>query len=149
MIGDAWTFVDPVFSSGVYLAMDNGLRAAELIDIALADPAREKSLQAQYGKRLRRGIRVFSWFIYRFNSPVMRMLFARPRNILKVEQGVISMLAGDVFDNAPVRRRLYLFKFIYAMTGLFNWRAWRAELAERERQNKSQFSGGNTPVDAA
>ena len=52
-------------------------------------------------------------------------------------------------DNAPVRRRLYLFKFIYAMTGLFNWRAWRAELAERERQNKLPFSGGNTPVDAA
>jgi len=149
MIGDAWAFVDPVFSSGVYLAMDNGLRAAELIDASLANPALEKGLQAAYGKRVRRGVRVFSWFIYRFNSPVMRMLFARPRNVLKVEQGVISMLAGDVFDNAPVRRRLYLFKFIYAMTGLFNWRAWRAELAERERQNRAQFSGGNTPLDAA
>lgn len=136
MIGDAWAFVDPVFSSGVYLAMDNGIEAAALIEAALADPSREASLQASYARRVRRGVRVFSWFIYRFNSPVMRMLFARPRNILKVEQGVISMLAGDVFDSAPVRRRLYLFKFIYAMTGLFNWRAWRAELAERHRQNR-------------
>ena len=66
---------------------------------------------------------------------------------LKVEQGVISMLAGDVFDSGPVMRRLHLFKAIYAATGLANFKRWWADLRERRRQSTSQFSGGTTPVD--
>jgi flavin-dependent dehydrogenase len=147
MVGDAFAFVDPVFSSGVYLAMHSGKHAAALVDAILKDPAREQALQQDFEKRIRRGVRVFSWFIYRFNSPVMRSLFAAPRNVFKVEQGVISMLAGDVFDSGPVMRRLHLFKAIYAATGLANFRRWRDDLRERRRQSASQFTGGNTPVD--
>ncbi|MBL8301004.1 MAG: tryptophan 7-halogenase [Rhodanobacteraceae bacterium] len=147
MVGDAFAFVDPVFSSGVYLAMHSGKHAAALVDAILKHPAREAALQAAFEKRIRRGVRVFSWFIYRFNSPVMRSLFATPRNVLKVEQGVISMLAGDVFDSGPVMRRLHLFKAIYAATGLANFRRWWSDLRERRRQSASQFTGGTTPVD--
>ena len=147
MVGDAFAFVDPVFSSGVYLAMHSGKHAASLVDAILKNPAQETALQAAFEKRIRRGVRVFSWFIYRFNSPVMRSLFAAPRNVLKVEQGVISMLAGDVFDSGPVMRRLHLFKAIYAATGLANFRRWWNDLRERRRQSTSQFTGGTTPVD--
>ncbi len=147
MVGDAYAFVDPVFSSGVYLAMHSGKHAAALVDDILRNPQREAALQQAFEKRIRRGVRVFSWFIYRFNSPVMRSLFAAPRNVLKVEQGVISMLAGDVFDSGPVMRRLHLFKAIYAATGLANFRRWWSDLRERRRQSATQFTGGNTPVD--
>ncbi|HJT97831.1 MAG TPA: NAD(P)/FAD-dependent oxidoreductase [Rhodanobacteraceae bacterium] len=149
MVGDAFAFVDPVFSSGVYLAMQSGREAAALVDAALRDPAREASLQAAFAQRIRRGVKVFSWFIYRFNSPVMRGLFASPRNIWRVEDGVISMLAGDVFDNEPVRRRLHLFKLIYAIGGLIALPRFLADLANRKRQARYAFSGGNTPVDPA
>ncbi|WP_386069308.1 NAD(P)/FAD-dependent oxidoreductase [Tahibacter sp. UC22_41] len=147
LVGDAYAFVDPVFSSGVYLAMHSGAHAAELIDEALKNPAREAALQKAFEKRMQRGVRVFSWFIYRFNSPVMRKLFAAPRNLFKLEQGVISMLAGDVFDSGPVLRRLHLFKTLYAAASLFDFRRWREDLRERRRQNASVFSGGNTPLD--
>lgn len=147
MVGDAFAFVDPVFSSGVYLAMHSGKHAAALVDDILRNPQREAALQQDFEKRIRRGVRVFSWFIYRFNSPVMRSLFASPRNVLKVEQGVISMLAGDVFDSGPVMRRLHLFKAIYAATGFANLRRWWSDLRERQRQSAAQFTGGNTPVD--
>jgi flavin-dependent dehydrogenase len=149
MVGDAYAFVDPVFSSGVYLAMHSGKQAAALVDEALREPAREAALQAAFTQRIRRGVRVFSWFIYRFNSPVMRTLFASPRNTWRVEEGVISMLAGDVFDSAPVMRRLHLFKLIYAIGGVFNFRRFLADLANRRRQARYSFSGGNTPVDPA
>lgn len=149
MAGDAWAFVDPVFSSGVYLAMHSGTRAGALIDAALREPQRERPLQRDFEKRIRRGVRVFSWFIYRFNSPVMRGLFASPRNIWRVEDGVISMLAGDVFDSPPVMRRLHVFKAIYAITGLMNLRRWLGELVARRRQARSTFTGGTTPVDPA
>ena len=92
---------------------------------------------------------MFSWFIYRFNSPAMRGLFSAPRNIWRVEDGVISMLAGDVFDSPAVMRRLHFFKAIYAISGLLMLPRFLADLANRRRQAKIAFSGGNTPVDPA
>jgi flavin-dependent dehydrogenase len=149
MAGDAWAFVDPVFSSGVYLAMQSGISAASLVDACLRDASAEKPLQRVYDRRIRRGVRVFSWFIYRFNSPVMRALFAQPSNHWRVEEGMVSMLAGDVFDSAPVMRRVRVFKFIYAVSSLFSWSRWRSERQERRRQARVEFSGGTTPVDPA
>ena len=149
MVGDAWAFVDPVFSSGVFLAMDGGVHAADVVDAALQDPRRERSLQKAFARRLQRGVRLFSWFIYRFNSPVMRAMFARPRNLFQVEQGVISMLAGDVFDNPRVTRKVHVFRLIYAIGSLLSLRLWLAERYARQRQARVRFSGGNTPEDAA
>ncbi len=118
MVGDAYAFVDPVFSSGVYLGMNSGEQGAAVVDGALREPAREAALQRAMEKRLRRGLKHFSWFIYRFTTPVMQSLFNHPRNIWKVEQAVISMLAGDVFDSREVLQRLRVFRAIYALTAL-------------------------------
>jgi flavin-dependent dehydrogenase len=118
MVGDAYAFVDPVFSSGVYLGMNSAEQAAEVVDGALRDPSRETALQAAMVRRLKRGLKHFQWFIYRFTTPVMRHLFNNPRNVWQVEQAVISMLAGDVFDNRKVLRRLRIFRAIYALTSL-------------------------------
>ncbi|HET6545613.1 MAG TPA: NAD(P)/FAD-dependent oxidoreductase [Rhodanobacteraceae bacterium] len=147
MVGDAYAFVDPVFSSGVYLAMHSARHAAALVDACLRDPVRETTRQRVFERRIRRGVRVFSWFIYRFNSPAMQALFARPSNVLRLEDGVVSMLAGDVFDDRAVLRRLGLFKLIYACTSLRNLRRSSAERRARRRQARYAFSGGNTPVD--
>ena len=45
MVGDAYAFVDPVFSSGVYLGMNSAEQAADVVDGALREPAREAALQ--------------------------------------------------------------------------------------------------------
>ena len=113
-----WTFVDPMFSSGVFLAMNHAEHAAEAIDQSLRAPAREAALMRALERRLTGGLREFKWFIYRFTSPTMKRLFAEPRNVLQVEQAVISMLAGDVFDARPVLWRLRVFRVIYALTTL-------------------------------
>ncbi len=89
----------------------------------------------------------FSFFIYRFNGPVMRQMFREPRNTWQLEQGVISMLAGDLFDTPRVLSRLKLFKLVYAIAALRDWRRWRAERKYRLTQARSQFTGGNTPLD--
>ncbi len=118
MVGDAYAFIDPVFSSGVYLGMNSAEQAAEVVDGALREPAREAALQAHMQRRITRGLKHFSWFIYRFTTPVMQRLFNRPSNRWQIEQAVISMLAGDVFDNPAVIRRLRLFRIAYALTAL-------------------------------
>jgi flavin-dependent dehydrogenase len=147
LVGDAFAFLDPVFSTGVYLAMSGAEQAALLVDQALREPTREAALLRKLEKRQRAAIRRFSFFIYRFNGPVLRDMFRHPRNSLKLEQGVISMLAGDVYDTPQVHWRLRLFKMVYALVGLRSWRDWRAGHRYRLRQAGAQFSGGTTPLD--
>jgi flavin-dependent dehydrogenase len=149
LVGDAFAFLDPVFSSGVYLAMSGAEQAADVVDRALREPAREMALLRRLEKRQRAGMARFSFFIYRFNGPVMPQMFRQPRNPWPLEQGVISMLAGDLFDTPKVLWRLKLFKLVYAICALRDWRRWRAEHKYRLAQAKARFSGGNTPLDKA
>ena len=137
LLGDAWTFVDPMFSSGVFLAMNSAEQGADAIDQVLREPQREATLMRNLERRLTRGLDEFKWFIYRFTSPTMKRLFASPRNLLQVEQAVISILAGDVYDARPVIWRLRLFRLIYAATALRiapeaigSW--WRQRRANRQ-----------------
>ncbi|HEY4583041.1 MAG TPA: tryptophan 7-halogenase, partial [Lysobacter sp.] len=139
LVGDAYTFVDPMFSSGVFLAMHGAEQAAQAVDAALREPAREAALLDAMQARFDAGIDEFKWFIYRFTSPVMKHLFAHPRNVLGVEKAVVSMLAGDVFDARPVIWRLRVFRIIYALSALGMWRdALRGWLARR-RQARAGF----------
>jgi flavin-dependent dehydrogenase len=147
LVGDAFAFLDPVFSSGVYLAMSGAEQAAEVVDASLREPKRELALQRKMEKRQRAGMARFSFFIYRFNGPVLTQMFSQPRNVWQLEQGVISMLAGDLFDSPKVLRRLSLFKLVYALAGLRDWRRWRSEHKYRLAQARSEFTGGNTPLD--
>jgi hypothetical protein len=78
----------------------------------------------------------------------MKALFADPRNVWRVEEGVVSMLAGDVFDDRRVLLRLKIFKFIYAVGSLINLRRWWADLRDRRRQNRMALAGGDAPADA-
>jgi flavin-dependent dehydrogenase len=147
LVGDAFAFLDPVFSSGVYLAMSGAEQAAQAVIAALGEPARERVLLRKLEKRQRAGMDRFSFFIYRFNSPVMQQMFRAPRNTWQLEQGVISMLAGDLFDTPKVLWRLKLFKLVYAIVGLRDWVHWHAEHRYRLAQARSNFTGGNTPLD--
>ena len=147
MVGDAFAFLDPVFSSGVYLAMSSAEHAAVLVDTALREPQREASLLRELERRQRAGMRRFAFFIYRFNSPIMDRIFRQPRNVWQIEQGVISMLAGDLFDSPRVVSRLRAFKFVYAMTALRHFMRWCSEHRYRLQQARLPFTGGTTPVD--
>ena len=132
MIGDAYAFIDPVFSSGVYLAMSSAASGVSIADAWLNGGALRYRIACRRHKKLmERGLAAFSWFIYRFTTPAMRFLMSNPRNSLRVVEGVISMLAGDVFANSAVRRKLLVFKTIYLIAWLVHW---REGLAVRRRR---------------
>lgn len=147
LVGDAFAFLDPVFSSGVYLAMSGAEQAVEVVDTALREPHREASLQRRLERRQRRGMRRFAFFIYRFNGPIMRQLFWSPNNVFQIEQGVISMLAGDVFDSFKVWSRILAFRTVYNVMAVWGWRRWSTERRYRLAQARAQFTGGTTPLD--
>jgi flavin-dependent dehydrogenase len=118
MVGDAYAFVDPVFSSGVLLGMNSGVLGAAAVDAWLRnDPAAEAKF-LHFENMVRRGVKTFSWFILRFNSPGMRSLLLHPGNPLRAQEAVTSLLAGDVFRNIGARSRFWLFKLFYYMFSL-------------------------------
>jgi flavin-dependent dehydrogenase len=113
MVGDAYAFIDPVFSTGVYLAMNSAFRAADTVTAVLRDPPQAERALARFDADVRRGIDRFSWFIYRMNQPALRDLFMNPRNVWRLQEAMMSLLSGDVFRRSPVHRRLTVFKALY------------------------------------
>jgi flavin-dependent dehydrogenase len=120
LVGDAYAFIDPVFSSGVMLAMNGGIAAAEAVDVCLTSPGCEESALKRFDKVMRHGPKQFSWFIYRVTNPTMRELFLGPRNLLRMEEALLSVLAGDVFRRTPIWASLALFKGLYYAISLAN-----------------------------
>jgi flavin-dependent dehydrogenase len=114
MIGDAYAFVDPMFSSGVYLAMNSAFDSVVAVDHVLRGE-RKQAEQAfrRLEKALRHGPKMFSWFIYRITSPAIRNIFMNPQNVWRMQEALLSILAGDLFRNTPVGPRMLGFKFIY------------------------------------
>ena len=127
LIGDASGFIDPVFSTGVYLAMQGAFLGADAVTVCLDDPSRAPQAMKSFEAEIRRGLARFSWFIYRITSPTIRNLFMAPRNFLRIEEAVLALLSGDIHANSPIRFRLLLFKGLYyakaivrKSIGLFN-----------------------------
>jgi flavin-dependent dehydrogenase len=129
MLGDAYAFIDPVFSSGVFLAMQSAFDGAEVVATALDRPAAYPAARRQFERRMRHGPREFSWFIQRMTNPMMRELFMHPRNPLRMQEAVLSLLAGDIYGKTPIWTSLALFKGVYYLSSLAalprTWRAWR------------------------
>jgi flavin-dependent dehydrogenase len=141
MVGDAFAFVDPVFSSGVLLAMSGAFKAAEVVDGVLKDPSAAPALNRAFDRRVRQGVRRFSWMIYRITKPAMRYLMLNPGDGLGIKRAVISLLAGDVFRDGPVWWRLICFRIIYYSISLRNlrdtileWRRHRRAIAPQAIQ---------------
>jgi flavin-dependent dehydrogenase len=129
MVGDAFAFIDPVFSTGVYLAMNSGFTGADVVQTCLDHPAQAAQALKKYDATMRHGPKVFSWFIYRVTNPNLRDLFMDEGDHAWVKSGVVSVLAGDVFRNSPIGLRVLAFKVVYYLNNLSKplrgFAAWR------------------------
>ena len=138
LIGDAFAFIDPVFSSGVMLAMNSACAGADAVDTCLRDPTRAPAMLQEFDRTVRSGVGSFSWFIYRMTNPTIRQLFMAPSNALRMQEAVLSLLAGDLFRGTPIHGRLRAFKAFYYLLNLLHplrsfagWRNRRRLLRER------------------
>jgi flavin-dependent dehydrogenase len=131
MLGDAYAFIDPVFSSGVHLAMMSAFEGAKLAAACLDGAADVGVQRRRFEAHMRKGPREFSWFIFRMTNPAIRQLFMHPSNVLRMQEAVLSLLAGDIFGKAPLRHAsLLAFKGVYYLSSLVMlpraFAAWRA-----------------------
>jgi len=140
MLGDAFAFIDPVFSTGVYLAMNSAFQGADTVEICLDQPRKAAYALQQFDADIRQGIDTFSWYIYRVTTPTLREMFMGPRNVLRVQEAVLSLLAGDIFRHSPIRSRLRVFKAIYYCKSLLDFK--KSFIAWRRRKRAIQIPAG-------
>ena len=63
LAGDAAGFIDPIFSTGVFIAIRSGEDAANAIDTALKNPSRRAAAFAKYQRSLQRVMEMYLRFV--------------------------------------------------------------------------------------
>lgn len=131
LAGDAASFIDPVFSSGVYLALESGLRAADQVAAQLNKPGsakQEAKVYARYTRDLKAQIGIMRQLIDAYYDNSACEVFMSPRPTLSLPQAINSVLAGGLTPGFAVRWRLWLFKLIcklqqrHGLVPAINWR---------------------------
>ncbi|MGD8375693.1 MAG: NAD(P)/FAD-dependent oxidoreductase [Acidobacteriota bacterium] len=109
IVGDAASFLDPVFSSGVYLAMAGAEEVADVLDGCLGDGDFRRARFRRYERRVRRRYRVFRRFAVGFYDPAFRDLLFHPTGRFGLFEAVVSVLAGNWRQRPANRLRLAVF----------------------------------------
>jgi len=98
LIGDAFSFLDPVFSSGVYLALTSGAMGADAVAAALENKDTRAEQFLPYGERLCKGIEWMRKLVYAFYDEN----FSFKDVVMKYEEvhhSLTDCLIGDLIDH--------------------------------------------------
>ncbi len=115
LAGDAAGFIDPVFSSGVYVALLSGEQAADSLNIALDRPEKREKAFRFYEKRIGRVLDIYlrwasAWYTQEFVE-----VFLFPKEIFELVPAVSAVLAGNEVRDFNIRWRLCIFEMLVAL----------------------------------
>jgi flavin-dependent dehydrogenase len=94
LAGDAGSFLDPVFSTGVSIAMESGIEAAAELHRALARNDFSEVSFAAFSRRQRKRFQAFRRFVVGFYTPQFRDVFFSPQPPKLIFRSVVTVLAG-------------------------------------------------------
>ena len=112
LAGDAAGFIDPVFSSGVFLAIMSAEKAADSLDEILRDESLKPRLFREYSRRVNRVMDVYLTFVnswYRGKEFVE--VFLNPTEMLQLAAAVNAVLAGNEGVKFAIKWRMWVFYF--------------------------------------
>ncbi len=100
LVGDAARFVDPIFSSGVSIALYCGKFASEVIETAIKSGNYSRETLLPYETKLKSGVSVWYEFIRLYYK--LLPLFTHFVQSKKYRVEIHRLLQGDVFDRSEV-----------------------------------------------
>ncbi|MBC8095183.1 MAG: tryptophan 7-halogenase [Akkermansiaceae bacterium] len=95
-IGDAAGFMDPIFSAGVYLAMNSGKLAAKVVMDSLADGSDGAKRMKAYEKKVFHAMEYYWELVEQFYTTPFMELFMEPRKRLNLPDAIVAILAGEI-----------------------------------------------------
>jgi flavin-dependent dehydrogenase len=96
LCGNASEFLDPVFSSGVTLALESSHRAAKLAAKQLKGEAVD--WEKDYTKPMDKAVGVFRVFVETWYTEELQRLLLAPNKADKIKRAITSVLGGYVLD---------------------------------------------------
>lgn len=113
LAGDAAGFIDPVFSSGVFLAIFAGEKAADALHEAIDRPHRRRRLFASYERAVNRAMDVYLRFVDSwYAGKEFIEVFLTETDFLKIPPAVNAVLGGNIGNRFAIRWRMELFYLI-------------------------------------
>ena len=112
LTGDAAGFIDPIFSSGVFLAVFSGEKCADALNEVLDQPRKAKRLFARYERSVNRAMDVYLRFVNAWYTKEFIEVFLAPRNVLGLAPAINAVLGGNVGNSFPIRWRMWVFYFL-------------------------------------
>ena len=113
LAGDAAGFIDPVFSSGVFLAVLAGEQAADVLHEVLDHPKRARRLFRHYERLVNRAMDVYLRFVESwYAGKEFIEVFLTPTDLLQIPPAVNAVLGGNVSNRFAIRWRMELFYLI-------------------------------------
>jgi len=109
MAGDAAGFIDPVFSSGVFLAVLGGEQAADVLHEVLDRPAKRKKLFARYECKINQAMDVYLRFVDAWYSKEFIEVFLHPQDLFQIPPAVNAVLGGNIGDSFAIKWRMEIF----------------------------------------
>ncbi len=113
-LGDSAGFIDPIFSSGVYVALWSSKAAVEMIAGANGTGLSVAKRRA-YSKRVKKHARVFLRLIETFYDERKFAVFMSQRPPFDLERGINSIVAGHARMTWPLWWRFKLFNLLCAI----------------------------------
>jgi flavin-dependent dehydrogenase len=112
LAGDAAGFIDPVFSSGVFLAIMSAEKAADTLDEILSRESSKARLFRNYERRVNRIMDMYLRFVTGWYSGKEFMeVFMNPTDALQLAPAVNAVLAGNEGESFAIKWRMWLFYF--------------------------------------
>jgi len=100
LVGDAYGFIDPIYSSGIFLALESGKMAADAIHQALTTDDLSAAALGRFGPRLAEGMDALERLVYAFYDPDFSFSSFLRRHPER-RQDIVDMLVGRVFERSP------------------------------------------------
>jgi 2-polyprenyl-6-methoxyphenol hydroxylase-like FAD-dependent oxidoreductase len=114
LVGDAATFLDPIFSTGVCLGMMSAVEAARGTVALLRRGASPRAVRRRYNRFVEASSTPFFRMVRGYYDRSFRELFLNGTGPLKVHNATLSVLAGAVFPRPvfKLRWRLWMFHLL-------------------------------------
>jgi geranylgeranyl reductase family protein len=112
LAGDAAGFIDPIFSSGVFLAVFSGEQAADALNEFLDHPERAKKLFRRYERAVNRAMDIYLRFVNAWYTKEFIEVFLAPRDVFGLPPAINAVLGGNIGNSFAIRWRMWVFYFL-------------------------------------
>ncbi len=112
LAGDAAGFIDPIFSSGVFLAVFSGEQCADALNEVLDHPHKARRLFRRYERAVNRAMNIYLRFVNAWYTKEFIEVFLAPRDVLGLPPAVNAVLGGNIGNSFAIRWRMWIFYFL-------------------------------------